>query len=101
MLQALVSEESMLRMMASLCVLAMHECMFRGAHLQLVSRTSSLITLPCKMMRAEKRLLEAMDRIYNCIPRIVEVQKKRIKENLFDHEKVHGENKHHCREDKS
>lgn len=39
------------------------------------------------MMRAEERLLEAMDRIYTCIPRIVEVQKKRVKENLFDKNK--------------
>ena len=38
-------------------------------------------------MTAEERSLEAMDRIYNCVRRIVEVQKKRIKENLFDKNK--------------
>ena len=39
------------------------------------------------MTRAEERLLQAMDQIYKCIPRIVEVQRKRIKENLFDKNK--------------
>ena len=36
------------------------------------------------MMRTKKKLLEAFDRIYNRIPRIVEVQRKRIKEHFFD-----------------
>ena len=36
------------------------------------------------MMRTKEKLLEAFDRIYNRIPRIVEVQRKRSKEHFFD-----------------
>ena len=35
-------------------------------------------------MRTKEKLLEAFDRIYNRIPRIVEVQRKWIKEHFFD-----------------
>lgn len=36
------------------------------------------------MMRTKEKVLGAMHRIYKPIPRIVEVQRKRIKENFFD-----------------
>ena len=36
------------------------------------------------MMRTKEKSLEAMNRIYNRIPRIVEVQRKWIKEDFYD-----------------